>query len=533
MRGAMQAVCPAAGVRQPMAESSSTQVAEGRGRPALRIEHLSKTFPGTRALDDVSIEAYHGEVLALLGHNGSGKSTLIKVLAGFHQPDSGASAVLDGEPLRLGDSDDAKRHGLRFVHQDLGLVRELNAVDNVALTIGYARTRSGGVNQGEQARRTQELLAQFGVELDVFRPLGNASPVERTSVAIARAMWDWDQGPRVLVLDEPTASLPSREVSRLFDVIKEVRTAGHAVIYVSHRMQEIFEIADQVVVLRTGRVVGGGPVGEQAPEALASLIAGHEMVEYAARPYSSFDEQNVALRIRGLHGRFLDGVDLDISRGEITGIAGLLGSGRDELPYAVAGAVPSTSTGQWWLDGREIEPPNSATAPGLGIAFVPAERDREGLIAEFTVAENLTLGALPGMRERGRSIAPRRVQAQARAWLADIGVGEETADRPITALSGGNKQRVLMARCLYTNPSLLVLAEPTAGVDIGARQALYDLLRDRAKQGLSILLSSSDTQDLVEACDRVLVMRNGQIADVMVGPEINAERIVFGMERVT
>jgi ribose transport system ATP-binding protein len=257
------------------------------------------------------------------------------------------------------------------------------------------------------------------------------------------------------------------------------------------------------------------------------------MVEYAARAHSSFDQQNVALRIRGLHGRFLDGVDLDISRGEITGIAGLLGSGRDELPYAVAGAVPSTSTGQWWLDGREIEPPNSATAPGLGIAFVPAERDREGLIAEFTVAENVTLGALPGMRERSRSIAPRRVQAQAREWLADIGVGEETADRPITALSGGNKQRVLMARCLYTNPSLLVLAEPTAGVDIGARQALYDLLRDRAKNGLSILLSSSDTQDLVEACDRVLVMRNGQVADVMVGPEINAERIVFGMERVT
>ncbi|HWF52842.1 MAG TPA: sugar ABC transporter ATP-binding protein [Solirubrobacteraceae bacterium] len=480
---------------------------------------------------DASIDAYRGEVLALLGHNGSGKSTLIKVLAGFHQPDPGAAAWVDEEPIRLGDPDAAKNHGLRFVHQDLGLIRELNAVDNVALTIGYVRTRSGRVDQSRQKARTSELLGRFGVELDVTQPLGDASPVERTSVAIARAMWDWDLGPRILVLDEPTASLPSREVSRLFDVIREVRTAGHAVIYVSHRMEEIFDIADRVLVLRTGRVVGRGMVNDRTPAELASLIAGHAMSDDAPQERASGNGE-LALQIRSLRGRFLDGVDLDLHRGEILGVAGLLGSGRDELPYAVAGAVRSESDGPWQLGDRKIEPPTTVTAPALGIAFVPAERDREGLIPEFTVAENLTLGALPELRERGGFLRPRRESAQARRWLAEIGIDEATADRPVTSLSGGNKQRVLMARCLYTNPTLLVLAEPTAGVDVGARQALYDLLRERAEKGLSILLCSSDTQDLVGVCDRVLVMTNGRIADQMTGRDINAERIVSVMERV-
>ena len=516
---------------QAMAHSSADDLGDG-GSPALRIEHLSKTFPGTRALADVSLDAYRGEVLALLGHNGSGKSTLIKVLAGFHRPDPGAEGWLDDEPLRLGDPDDAKRHGFRFVHQDLGLIRELNAVDNVALTIGYVRARSGRVQQGEQVTRTQALLRQFGVELDVLRPLGDASPVERTSVAIARAMWDWDQGPRVLVLDEPTAALPSREVSLLFDVIRQVRAAGHAVIYVSHRMEEIFDIADRVIVLRSGQVVGGGMTSEQTPPKLASLIAGHALAEVAAPQSVTSQHEDYALRVRGLRARYLDGIDLEIRRGEIAGVAGLLGSGRDELPYAIAGAVASTSDGLWILDGHEVEPPTTATAPELGIAFVPGERDREGLIPEFTVAENLTLGALPNLLERGGFLSHRRERSQAREWLREIGVGEETADRPVTSLSGGNKQRVLLARCLYTNPSLLVLAEPTAGVDIGAREALYDLLRERARAGLSILLCSSDTQDLVEACNRVLVLQNGQIAEELVGPEINAERIVYVMESV-
>jgi ribose transport system ATP-binding protein len=496
----------------------------------LRIEGLSKTFPGTRALDDVSIQGRRGQVLALLGHNGSGKSTLIKVLAGFHQPDPGARAWIDDTELDLGDSEAATARGLRFVHQDLGLIPELNAVDNVALTIGYAR-RAGRIDQGEQIVRTQALLRRFGVDFDVTLPLAGASPVERTCVAIARAMWDWDEGPRVLVLDEPTASLPSREVSRLFDVIREVRAAGHAVVYVSHRMEEIFELGDEVVVLRAGRVVGAGPVSAYSPEQLTTLIAGHHLQTHGHE--ATEPGGDVVLSVKGLRGRYLDGVDVELRRGEVLGVAGLLGSGRDELPYALAGAVPTTSEGGWWIEGSEVEPPTAATAGAMGIGLVPAERGREGLIAEFTVRENLTLGALPRLRSRrGGFVLGRSELRTARSWLAELGIPEAVADRPVSTLSGGNQQRVLFGRCLHTDPKVLVLAEPTAGVDVGARESLYELLRARARQGLSIVLASSDTEDLMSMCDRVLVLTRGRLAEELVGPAIDAERIVSVMESV-
>lgn len=501
--------------------------------PTLRVEHVRKAFGSTVALDDVTLEVAAGEVHALLGHNGSGKSTLIKILAGFHQPDPGSEAWIDGKALALGSSEEARRHGLRFVHQDLGLIRELNAVDNVALAIGYSRTRSGQIHQARQITRTEELLSRFSVNLDVTAPLVDASPVERTCVAIARALWDWEEGPRILVLDEPTASLPSREVSRLFEAVREVRAAGHAVLYVSHRMEEIFEIADDLVVLRAGRVVQAGKVADQSPQQLASLIAGHAMGEQEATPSTGSPKDDVALSIRGLTGRYLNGVDIELRRGEVLGAAGLLGSGRDELPYLLAGAMPSSSASPWLLNGDEITPPTSITAPNMGIAFVPAERGRQGLIAEFTVGENVTLGALPDMRQRGM-LSGRRAKSQARRWLEEIGVDVHTVDRPVSTLSGGNQQRVLLGRCLFTNPSILVLAEPTAGVDVGARQALYALLRERAERtGLSIVLASSDVEDLVSVCDRVIVLVHGQVASEMMGRDIKGERIVSVMESIT
>jgi ribose transport system ATP-binding protein len=511
-----------------MSDETTATASTGSG---LRIEGLSKTFPGTRALDDVTLQGRRGEVLALLGHNGSGKSTVIKILAGFHQPDPGARAWVDGEELALGDSEAATAAGLRFVHQDLGLIPELNAVDNVALTIGYTR-RAGRIDQGAQIARTRELLGRFGVDFDVTLPLAMASPVERTCVAIARAMWDWDEGPRVLILDEPTASLPSREVHRLFDVIREVRAAGHAVIYVSHRMEEIFELGDEVLVLRAGHVVGEGPVSAHTPEGLATLIAGHHLEAHGHQVTER--SPDVVLKVNGLRGLYLDGVDVELRRGEVLGIAGLLGSGRDELPYALAGAVPTTNDGGWFIEGREVAPPTAATAKDLGIGIVPAERGREGLIAEFTVRENLTLGALPGLTSKrfGGSLFGRGELRAARAWLDELGIPEQLADRPVSTLSGGNQQRVLFGRCLHTDPKVLVLAEPTAGVDVGAREALYELLRARAREGLSILLASSDTEDLLSMCDRVLVLRRGRVAEELVGTAIDAERIVSVMESV-
>jgi ribose transport system ATP-binding protein len=496
---------------------------------ALQLENLSKTFPGVKALDDVSLAIPPGETLALLGHNGSGKSTLIKVLAGFHHPDGGARGWIHGEPFKLGSPDAARARGLRFVHQDLGLIPQLNAVDNVALSTGYSRSRTMQIDQARQVSHTTELLDRFDISLDVTLPLSEASPVERTCVAIARALWDWEEGPRILVLDEPTAALPSREVSRLFDVIRQVRAAGHPILYISHRMDEIFEIADEMVVLRAGRVVGRGRVDEQTPRHLAELIAGHGLSDQAA-PAVKGTKGNLALRAQGLRSEYLANIDISVNQGEILGIAGLLGSGRDELPYVLTGAAASVASAPWELDGEEIDPPRTPNAAAaLGIGFVPAERGREGLIAPFTVGENLTFGALPRL-QAGLYLGRKRERAQAREWLEEIGIPVDTLDRPVSTLSGGNQQRVLLARCLYTNPKVLVMSEPTAGVDVGARQMLYDVLRARAGLGLGIVLASSDAEDLLSICDRVLVLVRGQVAAEMKSPIGGADQIVAVME---
>jgi ribose transport system ATP-binding protein len=500
-------------------------------KKALEIEHLSMTFPGTRALAGVDVHVDYGEVLALLGPNGSGKSTLIKVLSGLHTPDDGWDARVASEPLHLGDAADAYRHGLRFVHQDLALVPELNAVDNIALTTGYQRGRTG-IDTDAQLRHTNELLKRFAVEIDPLRPLAEASPVERSCVAIARALWDWQEGPRILVLDEPTASLPSREVGRLFDVVREVREAGHAVIYVSHRLDEIFAIADRATVLRSGKVVASRPVAEFTHDSLVTAIAGREVEAEPAAVAAALDGDDYVLAVAGLRGRYLDGVDLKLRGGEILGVAGLLGSGRDELPYALAGAVPSKCAGDSWeVSGHPVKPPTStAQAIKMGIHFVPAERAREGLIAQFSVAENVTFGGLGAIGGRRWFLRPRAEMASARRSLQEVGVDETTAPRAITSLSGGNQQRVLFGRCLADEPAVLVLAEPTAGVDVGARQGVYDLLRERVAAGTGVVVCSSDTEDLVSICDRVVVMRGGRVCAEMVGERIDSEAIVSATE---
>lgn len=506
----------------------ASTVVNAADRDGLRIERLSKTFPATRALIGVSLHARRGEVLALLGHNGSGKSTLIKVLSGFHQPDPGFAATVDGHALELGDAIAATASGLRFVHQDLGLIRELNAVDNVALTVGYTR-RGRRIDQSQQVERTVRLLGRFGVHLDVTRPLTDASPVELSCIAIARSLWDWEDGPRVLILDEPTAALPEREVERLLSVVREVKSQGHVVVYVSHRMDEVMSIADRAMVLREGRVVcPETPAAELSRDQLAELIAGHELERSQVVRHQQRGPHTV-VEIRGLRGREVKGVDLLIGKGEVIGVAGLAGSGRDELPYLVAGARPSVSEGPWHVDGQDVPAPDAAGAARLGIRFVPPQRDREGLIAEFSVRENLTLAALPQLARR-RVVSMRVERAEARRWLTTAGISQDVLDWPITQLSGGNRQRVLLARYLNTEPVLLVLSEPTAGVDVAARQALYDLLRERAKAGLAILLASSDAEDLVSLADRILVMRRGVAGAPFDAEGITAAGLITALE---
>jgi ABC-type sugar transport system ATPase subunit len=303
-------------------------------------------------------------------------------------------------------------------------------------------------------------------------------------------------------------------------------------------MDEIFEIADDVAVLRNGRLAGFGAVNEVTPQGLVGLISG----PYAAASESDSDtaddpdptDAGLALRVRGLKSNNLAGIDLDLKRGEILGIAGLLGSGREELPYVLTGAARSSSSDAWMINGTRIDPESRKLLDGsLGITLVPGERDREGLIAGFSVAENLTLGALPDLRRRGWFLSKRHEEREAKRWLRAVGVDPTTADSPITSLSGGNRQRILLARCLHTDPKILVLAEPTAGVDVGARRALYALLEEKALKGLSIVVCSSDVEDLTSLCHRVLVLERGRIRCEFTRSTISSNNIVAAMEGLT
>jgi ribose transport system ATP-binding protein len=421
---------------------------------------------------------------------------------------------------------------MRFVHQDLGIINELDAIDNFSLALGYTRTRFGRVSQQRERKRAEALLERFGLDLDLSRPLAEASAVERTVVAIARALAGWERGEGVLVLDEPTASLPSTEVRRLFDVIRDVAASGTAVLYVSHRLDEIFEIADYVTVLRGGVVVQECPVAGITPDQLASQIAGQDVgygQQFLAAAADGADDEPPVFKVTGLETASLRGVDLHARRGEIVGVAGLLGSGREDLPYAASGARGGAATGTWTIDGTTLHELDIATALEHGVALVPGDRGRESVVRDFTVLENMSMSILPRLR-RGRRLDQRRERREAYEWMHRLDVAERLIDQPISTLSGGNQQKVVLARWLWSRPKVMLLSEPTAGVDIGARQALYDTLRQQAEQGLAVVVCASDVQDLVAVCTRVLVLRDGHLVRELDQDSITTGAIVSAME---
>ena len=499
----------------------------------LRLRNVFKTFPGVQALRGVNLDVGRGTVHALIGHNGSGKSTLVKTLAGVYEPDPGAQAWVDDTPFDLGSAEAAVREGIRFVHQELGIIAELSALDNVGLVLGYERGRYGTIKWRRQAHATAELLGRFGVEIDLAAPMRQASPVARTAVAIVRALAGWRHGRGLLVLDEPTAALPAHEVDELFQLVREIRDSGTAVLFISHRLDEVMRIADHATVLRDGRVLWDGSTAEATVGAFANLIAGESSGAAAkiVRSGRALSAGPAVLEVKCVKGRYLNGIDLAVGEGEIVGVAGLLGSGREELPYIVAGAQSYSDAGTISVGGTNMDAPTIQTAQSLGVAFVPPDRAHEGIIGDFSVRENTSLAALPSLRQ-GPILSPLRERSFAKRWLRSLGADPGVSERQITTLSGGNQQKVVLARWLSTEPKLLVMSEPTAGVDVGGRQALYEEIRHRAADGLSILMCSSDVEDLVAVCHRVVVLRDGVIVAEYSAPNIHKAIIIAAMEGV-
>ena len=517
--------------RAAAAVAAASNGAHAPGGPreyALRVSGLSKTFGATRALQDVSIDIRAGEIHALMGQNGSGKSTVIKALAGYHQPDGDPSAEFDGVPFSIGHE---VPDGLRFVHQDLGLVLELSAQDNLALHGGFAKGFGGRVLWREQEKVTRELLKRFGVDIDIHQPLAAATPVERTVVAIAAALQGWHGGGGLLVLDEPTAVLPHDEVERLFAVVQEVRKAGTAILYVSHRMDEIFELADRVTILRGGRLVGTHDIATLDPRALAGLMVGEDVDPDYRAPTAAKPNAPVVLEMRDVAGKWLRGVDLDVHQGEILGLAGLAGAGVLELPYVIAGHAPRGDkvTGTLRLPQDSDEWHDVAQLKNVNIPLVPADRQREGVIYEFGVNENLSLSILGRLGRRGK-LGRREEARTVEEWSRRLEIKSESPGSLISTLSGGNQQKVVVARCLASNPKILVLCEPTAGVDIGTRVAIYDLVARLAREGLTVIVSSSDEGDLLAMCTRIVVLRNGTVAGEMSGDGLTQQALVSAIE---
>lgn len=488
----------------------------------LRIEHLSKTFPGQVALSDVSISVAAGEVHALVGQNGSGKSTLIKVLSGYHQPDPGASASANGEPLTLGDGHAASAAGIRFVHQDLGLVLSLSAVENIALTVGYQVGRGGRIRWRDEVRRTREALAVLGLaDIDVKAPVGDLPPSQRTAVAIARALVGWEDGAHLLVLDEPTATLPGDDVQRLFEVIHRLKERGMSIMYVSHHLDEVFELADRVTVLRDGKLAATVPVSELDHMRLVELIVGHHIeTTTATEAHVSGQPLVTARRLRG--GR-VHGIDFDVYAGEIVGFAGITGSGREHVLALIGGQIPRDD-GDVVVDGTELANYQPRQAIQAGVAFVPAERAVRGTVAPMNVRENMTITDVARHFLGGR-LRRRPELDEARDWIGQLSIKTASTESMIGSLSGGNQQKVMFAKALRLAPKLLMLDEPTQGIDIGAKEQIHKLVDAASAKGVATVVASTDTDELVRLCHRVIVLADGRIRTTLVGDHIATERI--------
>jgi ribose transport system ATP-binding protein len=492
-------------VTSPHRESGPRR--EPRPPSLLRVEALSKTFAGGKALDGFALTVGHGEVHALVGQNGCGKSTFIKILSGYHRADHGYLAQFEGQELRLGDPDSTGGLGIHFVHQDLGLLDDLSATENLAIGSGYKTGRMGRIRWKEQTRRARTAIESLGYDFDVDLPVGLLSPSERVGVAIARALTTFDERITLLVLDEPTASLPQAEVDNLFAVLRRLRAAGTSVLFVSHRLDEVLDIADQVTVVRDGRRVATTPVTELDHATLVGQILGrtltisHETTQAAERSAPS-------MIVRGLRGHHLHGLDLDLYPGEILGVAGLTGSGREELAPLLFGAEHRAG-GSIVIDGVNIERHSPFDAKRQRMALVPANRRSSAVIPDATVRENLSLASLSALC-RGPHINGQAERADVENWLTTLNVKPRDGEVSILSLSGGNQQKVLLARWLRLKPRILLLDEPTQGVDVGTKPEIYGLLRQDAHSGPAVVVCSTDTEELVEVCDRVVVLARGR-----------------------
>lgn len=489
--------------------------------PALTIRNLSKTFAGNQALRGFDLDLAPGDVHALVGQNGSGKSTLIKILAGYHEPDPGGQVEVAGQPLEFGDTEASSMVGLRFVHQDLGLVPTLGALDNLALGRGYITGRLGTISWGRETRAGERLLRELGYQFDLSAPVASLSASERTGIAIVRATSGWSGEAKVLVLDEPTASLPAAEVERLFEVIRALSERGVAIIYVSHHFNEVFAICGAVTVLRDGVVTARRETAELDESQLIELTIGRSMAAFErATAVEHHAGSKSVMKIRGLRGKTLGGLDLDLRPGEIIGVAGVTGSGREEVTELIFGSVERA--GEVELEGEEVPPGRPDVSVARGIVLVPANRAAKAALTDRPVRENLTVSRLaPFYRSLGLDKKAERDAVD--DWLERLAVVPRDGEATFATLSGGNQQKVIVARALRLEPRVLLLDEPTQGVDVGAKAGIHETVQAAANRKAGVIVASTESEELVSLCDRIVVLSRGRLVGIFEAKALSAD----------
>lgn len=486
----------------------------------LRVNHISKYFAGVTALDNVSFSINRGEIRCLVGENGSGKSTMIKIIAGVYQPDDGEIIIKGTQRYGLKPIE-AIHEGVQVIYQDFSLFPNLTAAENITINRQLAANKKF-VNWRENRKTAERALARINVDIDLDAEVGLLSVADRQLIAISRALMENAQ---LIIMDEPTTALTQKEVESLFQVMRHLRDLGLSILFVSHKLSEVQEIADTVMILRNGRKVADDAASEINLTKMAYYMTGREITESGYRYDAESQETKSILKVESLTrpGSFWD-ISFDMKPGEILGITGLLGSGRTELALALFGVQPATK-GSIIIDGKQVRVRNIQNAMNAGFGYVPEDRLTEGLFMEQSIGHNIVIRMIDHTLSRANFLSPKKMGDLIQTWVDKLRIKIGDNNLKVISLSGGNQQRVVLAKWLASSPMILLLNGPTVGVDVRSKMELHELIKDLARQGIGILIMSDDIPELMHTCNRILLMRNGRMAEEFNTIEVTEEEL--------
>ncbi|HEC21734.1 MAG TPA: sugar ABC transporter ATP-binding protein [Chloroflexi bacterium] len=485
----------------------------------LRMEHVSKAFPGVQALEDVTFEVARGEIHALVGENGAGKSTLMKILTGALLPDEG-HIVLRGQPVNISNPSDAQALGISMIHQELALIPYLTVGQNIFLGREPEAKLPGFIDWGSLYREAQALLDRLNVEVNARTEVSNLSIAQQQMVEVAKAL---SLNADLIAMDEPTSALTRRETEVLFELMRSLKSQGVSIIFISHRLEEVFQVADRVTVLRDGRLIGTAPISELDEDQVVHMMVGRDLGEMY--PKAQTERQEVVLEAINLEdGKELRGVSLKLHRGEIVGVAGLIGAGRTALAETLFGVRPVTA-GEIRIEGKPVKIGSPQRAIEMGMGLVPEDRKLQGLFLNMAVRENIVLSAIRKVSAWG-FVKFREAERLAGEFVRKLGIRTPSLRQRVRNLSGGNQQKVIIARWLTLQPRILILDEPTRGIDVGAKAEIHALMSQLAQQGVGVLMISSELPEVLGVSDRIIVMHEGRITGRFTREEATQDSIM-------